>query len=750
MIKIKNKIHKRAKSLNTDQAWTLFRQHRNTLTNVIRKKKLDYLNDLDKRASSSESFGTKNWWKLVKSFLSKKGSNPDTIPPLEKDGIVYYTNIEKATKFNEFFINQSNIEDNTYVPDIPELNTSINQIHLTIEDVKSTLTQLNSTKATGPDQIHNIILKASAGIISEHLTFLFNRSLNEGIFPAVWKTAHVTPIHKKGNKELCTNYRPISLLSCVGKTLEKCVQRHVLGYLNINQIITKSQSGFIEKDSTVYQLLGIYDDFCRSFDSEITTQAIFFDISKAFDKVWHRGLLRKLHAIGIRETLLKWFEDYLTERKQAVVLYGSTSNYLTVHAGVPQGSVLGPLLFLIYINDIVQDIESIIKLFADDTSMYLCLENSDIRAEILNSDLDKITQWASKWKVTFNESKTELINISRNKNHQFLPLNFGRSVLDNIPNHTHLGIIFQNNCKWENHIKTLIAKCRTQVACLKSYKYRLSRKSLDTMYKSFILPQLDYADVVWNNCSQKLSEDLESLQLDAIRTITGAVRGTSHQKLYNDSGYVTLKERRLRHKIIMYHKIVHEKTPTYLNAHIPPLVSSINPYHRRRPLQRQVPQHKTEVYKQSFFPSTTILWNDLPESIQRTTSISQVKRYLSINDKIVPNYYFNGNRQTQVIHCKLRLGMSDLHYDLLNRHLTASSTCDCGERKETTEHYILHCPHYSSTRDNTIHKLPAHFLNISTLLRGDINASNSTNSLIFKAVQDFILLSGRFVLERRT
>ena len=424
MIRNKNKLHKKAKIFNTDQSWKSFRQIRNDLTYAIRKRKLDYLQDLDNRASSSATFGTKNWWKLVKSFMSNKGSDPNVIPPLEKDGVTYYINKEKATILNQFFINQSTTEDNDDVPDVPEVLTSINQIHLSVEEVKNTLTKLSTAKATGPDQIHSIIFKNRAGIISEPLTFLFNRSLNEGIFPTVWKTAHVTPIHKKGNKEQCTNYLPISLLSCVGKTLEKCVHRHVSNYLNANQIITPSQSGFTPKDSTVYHLLSIYDDFCKSFDSEITTQAIFFDISKAFDKVWHRGLLRKLQAIGIRGTLLHWFENYLAGRKQAVVLHGSRSDYLTVPAGVPQGSVLGPLLFLIYINDIVEDIESVIKLFADDSSMYLCLENPHIRAEILNNDLEKIMQWANKWKIEFNERNTELINITRNKNHKFQSLNF--------------------------------------------------------------------------------------------------------------------------------------------------------------------------------------------------------------------------------------------------------------------------------------------------------------------------------------
>ena len=152
------------------------------------------------------------------------------------------------------------------------------------------------------------------------------------------------------------------------------------------------------------------------------------------------------------------------------------------------------------------------------------------------------------------------MNITRNKNHQFQSLNFGRTILEDSHSHKHLGIIFQNNCKWESHIKMLIAKCRCQVACLRSFKYRLSRKALETMYRSFILPQLDYADVIWDNCSLKLAEELESLHLDAIRTIIGAVRGTSHQKLYTESGFTTLRERRFRHKIIMYHKIVQENT----------------------------------------------------------------------------------------------------------------------------------------------------------------------------------------------
>ena len=184
-----------------------------------------------------------------------------------------------------------------------------------------------------------------------------------------------------------------------------------------------------------------------------------------------------------------------------------------------------------------------------------------------------------------------------------------------------------------------------------------------------------------------------------------------------------------------------------MKKHLPPLVSSTNPHHRWWSLQRQVPKHKTVTYRQSFFLSTTTLWNNLLENIQWTKSLSQVKHFLSRNDTNPPPFFYNGSQKAQIIHCKLCLGMSDLNYNLLNRHLTTNSSCDCGERKDKSEHYILHCPHFAHVRQNAMFKLPANLLNITTLLQGDPNTSNNMNSLIFKAVQDFITQSGRFAIE---
>ena len=439
---------------------------------------------------------------------------------------------------------------------LPQLNvreTKMAPLHLSIEEVTNVIKDLDCNKAVGPDMVHNRLIVSAQPLIAEPLTILFNKSLENGVFPDVWKVAHVIPIYKqKGNRSSCKNYRPISLLSCVGKILEKCVQKHLVKFLKDHNIITPSQSGFTNGDSTIYQLLNIYDDILNALDKDIPTQVVFFDISKAFDRVWHRGLLHKLHAIGIRDSLLNWFENYLTNRTQAVVVKGSKSSFLTVSAGVPQGSVLGPTLFLLYINDLNNGIESTTKLFADDTSIYLSLADELNRTRILNTDLETINIWAKTWKVSFNSQKTELLNICKRNTIMDNQLIFDDSVLQPSTFHKHLGLTLQGNCKWDSHVISLVARCQTLVACLKSYKYRLNRKSLEIMYKSFVLPHFDYADVVWDNLTQMQIENLEQIQLDALQTIVGTVRGTSHEKIYKESGFVPLKLRRDRHKLIMF------------------------------------------------------------------------------------------------------------------------------------------------------------------------------------------------------
>ena len=376
--------------------------------------------------------------------------------------------------------------------------------------------------------------------------------------------------------------------------------------------------------------------------------------------------------------------------------------------------------------------------------MYLSVNDDETRGEILNSDLDKIQVWANKWKVNFNSQKTELVNICNQNNIPTNQLIFEGTLLQANFSHKHLGLVIQGNCKWNSHINNVICKSRTLVSCLKSYKYRLSRKSLEIMYKSYVLPHLDYADVIWDNCTQLQSEQLEQVQLEALRTITGTVKGTSHERLYNESGFVPLKVRRDRHKLILYSKFVNNMLPNHISQRFPNLVSDTNPYHLRRPLEREMPRCRTELYKNSYFPCTTNLWNALPDNIKLQTSISAFKRLLSRNDITIPPYYFIGERKSQIIHCRLRLNMSDLNHDLFRRHLSENQACSCGNSKEDATHYLLNCPQFANERNTSINTLPPLSRRISILLFGDTDFSIAFNTFIFLTVHEFIVLSGRF------
>ena len=345
------------------------------------------------------------------------------------------------------------------------------KLTITSEEVFDSLQNLNISKSCGPDLINPRLLKEGAAVLKYSLTMIFKSSITRCDFLKTWKMANVTPIHKKDDKSLPSNYRPISLLSTVGKLLERCIHKHIYNYVMEHKLITSFQSGFIKNDSTTYQLLNLYHTFCEAVDQEKEVRCVFCDISKAFDRVWHRGLLHKLSSIGIKGNVLRWFSSYLSKRSQRVVINGQASTWINVQAGVPQGSILGPLLFLPYINDIVNETNSNTRLFADDTSLYIpvIVESPVTAAQTLNSE--------------FNPAKTLAMTITRKTNSPIYPtLYLDNTPIEETKTHKHLGLYLSSDCTWSEHITYICKTAWQRLNMLRGLKFKLKRYTLEKIY----------------------------------------------------------------------------------------------------------------------------------------------------------------------------------------------------------------------------------------------------------------------------
>ena len=295
------------------------------------------------------------------------------------------------------------------------------------------------------------------------------------IKPSCWKKANITPVYKKGDKSLPDNYRPIELTSVISKVLEKIIFKYMYNFLNKNSLISHYQSGFTPGDGSVNQLVDLVNFIYESFNEKKEVHSVFLDTSKAFDRVWIQGLLTKLRSYGIGKKLLGWISLYLINRKQRVLLDGFYSTWEITRAGVPQGSVLGPLLFLVFINDITENIQSHIKLFADDTMLYLDVDHTKA-AQTLNQDLQNIYAWSQKWLVNFNAKKTEsLIFTTKTVKQQHPPLFLHNTATAEVNSHTHLGLTLSSDGKCEKQITNMISKTNYKLAALSKLKNSLDR-----------------------------------------------------------------------------------------------------------------------------------------------------------------------------------------------------------------------------------------------------------------------------------
>ncbi len=706
----------------------------------------------------------KDYWKLIKSTLGSKG--PSNIPPLASNGRVISDAEEKSDVFNEFFAEQSSLPPPPPGFTLPELVVppfSLDSILTTEDEVLNVLKSLKVDKANGPDNISNRLLKETAHSIAKPLSELFNSSLASGTFPHQWKQANVVPVYKKNDKQNVTNYRPIALLACVSKVFERIVYNKLYAYCEQYNLLTWRNAGFKPMDSTVNQLIVLVHNIQEALDKGKDVCMVFLDISKAFDKVYHEGLLHKLQTFGITGSLLRWFHSYLSDRKQRVVLPGASSTWRATNAGVPQGSILGPILFLIYINDIVNNLESNPFLFADDTSLFEILDQPHEAISKINRDLHRINLWSEQWRVTFSAPKTHYMIFSKKIIKPiYQPLYFGGQQIQQIPQHKHIGLNFNEKLTWDDHIKAICSKAMQRVGILKRTSRLIPRKAKETVYSAFIRPLLEYASVIFDGCTKKLANSLERVQRQAALACTGAYQRTSHNSLLQELGWDTLATRRECHKLTYMYKIVNGLVPHYLQTLCTQRVHERTTYNLRNRNNLIVPYTRTVSFSRSFIPSSIRLWNNLQIDIRESQTLSSFKSTLrSLKSRNRNPLFSIYNGYGPLNHSRMRMGLCGLNFHRHRYRFIDNSHCpNCLAPREDSSHFLLSCPRYAAQRDLLLRSVApvvspgVHFSSLientgtaqltDIFLFGSPTLPFQTNSEIFAAVDLYISQSRRF------
>ena len=363
---------------------------------------------------------------------------------------------------------------------------------------------------------------------------IFSASLKQGRAPDDWKEVNVSPIFKKGDKCQPTNYRPVSLTSVCSKVLEHIIHSHLMYFFEDSQILCDQQHGFRKHRSCESQLLTKVQDLASGLDNQQQMDAILLDFSKAFDKVPHQRLLMKLEHYGVRGTTLQCIRSFLSDRTQKVVVEGKPSSSAPVTSGVPNGTVLGPLLFLAYINDLPSRVKAKARLFADDCLLYRNIKTNE-DAESLQDDLNKLQDWETDWQMHFNPDKCELIRITNKRKTINAMYQIHGVQLKQKKKAKYLGLTFTNTLSWNAHIDTITKKANNTTAFLRRNLSMCPRKVKDTCYKTFVKPQVEYAATVWDPHTTESIKKVKAVQRRAARFVTGDYRTASSVTAMVDS-----------------------------------------------------------------------------------------------------------------------------------------------------------------------------------------------------------------------
>ncbi|XP_060801905.1 uncharacterized protein LOC132902101 [Amyelois transitella] len=403
---------------------------------------------------------------------------------------------------------------------------SLSQVHLSREDLRKKITKLDVNKGAGPDGVPPCFIKYCADALLTPLHIIFSKSITSGIFPNTWKRAHVVPIYKSGDPTSCSNYRPISILSAFAKLMESLIYDHI--YSQVGPHIEQAQHGFLRGKSTVSNLMEYTNFICRVFNEHGQVDSVYTDFQKAFDKVDHITLLSKLQALGIHGSLYRWICSYMEHRSQLVVLKGFCSEPIIIPSGVPQGSHLGSLFFIIYINDLIPRLRCSSLLFADDLKIFTSI-NSVNYCIAIQRDINELVAWCADNKMSLGIGKCSVITFTRKKKPITFEYSIGGETLARKSEVKDLGVVFDSNLSFNGHYAMITKKCNK----LLGFILRVSRDfkrtdSLIHLFRALVLSRLEYASIIWSPQYAVSIDLIESIQRRFLRVLS-ARRGLKRQ-----------------------------------------------------------------------------------------------------------------------------------------------------------------------------------------------------------------------------
>ena len=609
LIKDKDKALKKAKRKNKENLWNEAKRLRNDCTKRLRNARADYI----KENLENSQGNSKRFWKNIQNVLpNNKNKTSDTFDLYDLENDVPVEHNGTADFINNFFTNigpKLAMKNN----DVWNFNGNhtdviLNDIETNIEEIVRLCNNININKSSCIEYLSAEILRDAFLAIPGKITDLFNSSFMTSELPKSWKVAKVTPLQKPGSKKDVSNLRPVSLLPLPSKLIEKIVHNRIYTHCNTNKLLDDRQGGFRPNYSTTSTTAYFVNDLYKAMNDKDVSLAVFIDAMKAFDTVNHEILLKKLKHFGIIGKNFEWIKNYLTERKQCTMANDLISNEKLITCGVPQGSVCGPLLFLLYINDITSSLKHCkVSLYADDTVLYITHKDIQTATRLLQYDLDSLNYWCKRNKVTINCKKTKycifgMRSTIKKSNNIDTIISLNDITLDRVCSYKYLGFILDERLSFNKHISELCKILTHKLYLLAKIRKYLTRNACVTVFKSMILSLIEYGDVIYEGTSASNLDDISKLFYRGLRICCQSNVKILKGELCDLCRISPLEIRREVHLLLFMHKQLGKEE--LLKTH------SVNTRLQQGPVFKLY-KPNNEKSKQNILYRGAILWNDL-------------------------------------------------------------------------------------------------------------------------------------------